>query len=79
MEGYICLIHESRVECDIVGGWEYLCEGKCIYYFKKFSIFSFGFVVQCVNIEILYKMIKSSRNRHLLDIARMNYGTAFFL
>jgi len=50
MEGYICLIDESRVECDIVGGFVYLCEGKNIYCFKKFFIFSFGFVVECVNI-----------------------------
>ena len=30
MEGYILLIDESRVECDIVGEWVYFCEGKSI-------------------------------------------------
>ena len=30
MEGYICLIDESRIEYDIVGGWVYLCEGKIV-------------------------------------------------
>jgi len=74
MEGYICLIDESRVECDIVGGLVYLCEGKKIYCFKKIFIFSFGFVVECVNIEILYKTNKYSRNRHLLDIVCITYG-----
>ena len=34
--------------------------------------------MQYVNIEILYKMSKYSTNRHLLDIARMAYGTVFF-
>jgi len=30
MEGYISLIDGSGVECDIVGGWVYLCAGKSI-------------------------------------------------
>ena len=33
--------------------------------------------MECINIEILYKTNKYSRNRHLLDLVCITYGSAF--